>query len=77
MANYRPISTINSVSKIFERVRFNRINMFLNKFNIINDEQLGFRRGLSTVDAILKFTDAIYDNLNSGTYLLSVSLVYS
>lgn len=31
----------------------------------------------STVDTILKFTDAIYDNFNSGAYLLSFLLDYS
>lgn len=77
VTNYRPISTIHFISKIFERIMFNRVTKFLDKFNIINDVQFGFRQGLSTVDAILKFTDVIYDTFNNSEYLLSVLLDFS
>lgn len=77
IANYRPISTVDFISKVFERAMFNRISKFLDTFNIINSEQFGFRRGLSTTDAILNFTDSAYDAFNDGDYLVSVLLDFS
>ena len=37
-------------------------------------EQYGFRKGLSTTDAILEFTDRCADNLNDKLYTIAVSL---
>ena len=35
LITYRPISLISNISKIFERVIYNRIKLFLNEFDII------------------------------------------
>ena len=34
-SNYRPISLLSNISKIFERAMYNKIKLFLNEFNII------------------------------------------
>ena len=75
--NYRPISTNNFISKVYERAMFNRLTNFLNKYNVINKEQFGFRKGCSTGDAIVKYTEAAYDAINDGDYLLAVLLDFS
>ena len=41
--NYRPISIIPSLSKILERLMYNRINNFLAEYNILSNKQYGFR----------------------------------
>ena len=72
LCNYRPISTLHFVSKIFERVMYSRLSGFFNKYDIFSDMQFGFRRGLSTADAVLRSTDVIYEALNRKSFVLSV-----
>ena len=42
--NYRPISLLPQISKIYEKLIKSRISNFLNKFNILNDNKYGFKR---------------------------------
>ena len=77
VSNYRPISTLHFLGKVFEKVIFNRLSSFLNKYDLINCQQFGFRRGRSTSDAMLNFTDAIYDTFNESKFCISVLLDFS
>ena len=43
-ANYRPISLLSNLSKIFERTMYNRIELFLSEFNTIYRLQFGVRK---------------------------------
>jgi hypothetical protein len=56
MSNYRPVPLLTSFSKIFEMVMEKRILIHLSKYNILSNEQYGFRTGLRTDDAIYKLT---------------------
>ena len=62
--NYRPISLLPQ-SKILERLIKNRILNFINKHNIINECQYGFRNNISTADAISETIEIISDKLES------------
>lgn len=53
--NYRPISLLPNISKIFEKVINERIVDFCEEKNIIPDNQFGFRKEHGTVHAINKF----------------------
>lgn len=64
MENYRPISLLSAVSKILEKIVFNKITHFLCQFNILNNFQHGFRKGRNTCSAILNFINRLYDNLD-------------
>ena len=75
--NYRPIATLPFFSKIYERVLFNRLTAFFRKYEIISNDQFGFLKGRSTNDAVLLFTDAVYNILNRGDFLISVFLDFS
>lgn len=57
MANYRPISILPVITKIFEKILHVRMNRFLEKNELLSKHQFGFRVGRSTGDAILSFTD--------------------
>lgn len=72
--NYRPISTLPVLSKIFEKLMFVRINNFFNVNNVICKHQFGFRKGYSTADALLEFLDSVYLTLDQSRYLVSVFL---
>ena len=52
MTNYRPISLLPVLSKLFERAMSSRIVDYLTKFSIVTRCQFGFRKSLSTADAI-------------------------
>ena len=50
--NYRPISLLSIISKIFEKVMHQRLYSFLQQDDILYDGQFGFRPKHSTIDAI-------------------------
>lgn len=64
--NYRPISLLCTLSKVLEKIIFNKITLFLNKHNILSNCQHGFRKGKNTHSAILQFIMNLYENLNNN-----------
>ena len=65
VSNYRPISILPVLSKIFERCVAQRLMHFLLTFKLISSDQFGFRKGKSTNDAFIKLTEYIYRGLNN------------
>jgi hypothetical protein len=76
-SNYRPISTLPVISKLFEKLMYRRFDSFLSKYKILTPCQFGFRSGRSTADAVLEFCDTIYNTVNLGGSVLSVFLDFS
>lgn len=72
--NYRPISVLTSLSKVIEKLINSRLISYLNKFNILSNSQYGFRREMSTVDAVEALTSLIVDDLDHGKKCLTVFL---
>ena len=58
-SNYRPISVLSIVNKLFEKILHNRLYKYLTKFNILYEYQFGFREGHSTTQALVEITDRI------------------
>jgi len=56
--NYRPISVLSSISKVFERIMFKQISLFMT--NILSPYLCGFRKGFNAQQALLR----LFDNLN-------------
>jgi hypothetical protein len=75
--NYRPISTLHVLNKIFEKVMYVRLDEYIRKYSVLSVNQFGFKRGSSTVDAVLRFSDEVYNVFNSKSYLLAVMLDFS
>ena len=48
VGNYRPISILSPVNKIFEIILHRRLIDFCNKFNLFMDKQFGFQKQHST-----------------------------
>lgn len=65
-SNYRPISHLSNLSKIFEKVIYIRIINFLDKYNILNKHQFGFRKNHSTKYALLTTISQIQNLLDTG-----------
>ena len=55
--NYRPISVISVIAKVFERIVCDQLYNFLSNEDIISTHQLGFRSLHSTLTALLEATD--------------------
>ena len=75
--NYRPISILPALSKIFERAVYNRIFQFLTDNNILFHHQFGFRPGHSTSHALINLVNKITTAVDSNKYLAGVFLVLS
>ena len=45
IGNYRPIAILTNISKIFEKIIYNRFENYLEHYGIINNAQNGFRKG--------------------------------
>ena len=48
ISNYRPISLLPSISKIFEKPIFIQLSTYLNEHKLLHDSQYGFMKGHST-----------------------------
>ena len=64
--NYRPISIIPVVAKVFERIIYDQAYAFLTNNNILSNCQSGFGRLHSTVTALLKVTNDWAYNIDRG-----------
>jgi hypothetical protein len=73
LVNYRPISILSAVSKLLERIMYNRMISFSDKNNLISNSQYGFRKGRSTQDAVAKLVNFITAKLDGK---LDVSALY-
>jgi len=76
-SNYRPISVLPALSKILEKLVYNRMMKFLNKNNILNENQFGFREHRSTEMAILKFANMFYDASENNDTMFGIFLDFS
>ena len=70
ISNFQPISLLSSLSKIFEKMIYNRLYDHISINNILSQVQFGFRKNLSTEAAssnlINSILHAFNDNLTVG-----------
>jgi hypothetical protein len=66
LSNYRPISLLPVMSKLFEKVLNKQITQVLDINGYIDDDQYGFRMHYSTEDAIVKLIDTIEKGLGEN-----------
>ena len=64
--NYRPISVISIIAKIFEKIIHNQFNNYLSKNKLLNKYQSGFRSLHSTMTALLETTNNWSVNIDKG-----------
>jgi len=72
--NYRPISIVPVVAKVFERNIYDQLYSYLTENNLISSCQSGFRSLHSTITALLEATDnwaynIDQDNVNAVVFL--------
>ena len=72
--NYRPISVLSCFSKVFEKIMFNRLVSYLNRLNIINPNQYGFRKNHSAYMALLDLHDKITEAWDKNEFAIGISI---
>ena len=75
--NYRPISILSLLSKIFERIVYNQLYSFLEKYKILSPNQYGFRKNRSTIQAVIDQLEFIYQNLDQNKTVVSIFMDFS
>ena len=70
--NYRPISLLPNLSKIFERVIYNRVEDFLTSTNQFYSLQFGFRKSYSTNHALLSIVEQIRESMDNKRFSCGV-----
>ena len=73
-SNYRPISLLSTFSKILERLMYNRLLDFLDKYKILNKYQFGFRRKHSTYMALIILLENLTKALENGESAIGIFL---
>lgn len=69
--NYRPISLISNVAKIFEKLIFVRFYNFFTKFKILNSKQFGYCKNKGANDAQYDITNIIYDSIDNNLAVIA------
>lgn len=72
-SNYRPISLLSPLNKIFEKMLYQRINDYFVKFQLFSPHQYGFRKNTSTSHAIY---DTIENEMDARDKDLSTCAIY-
>lgn len=74
-SSYRPICLLDEMGKILERIISRRLQEHLDTVGPnLHESQFGFRRGLSTMDAVLRVKEFAQREACEGRVVLAVSL---
>ncbi len=71
-SNYRPISLLPSLSKIFEKVIYHQLFAYLNDEKLFCIEQYGFRKGHSTELAAMQLIDHLTNQVDKRNIPINV-----
>ena len=69
MTNYIGIALTNTLSKLFTRIMYNRLQVYLLDNDLIAKEQIGFKPGSRTSDHIFTLKTMIDDMFKKKKYL--------
>ena len=74
--NYRGITLINILGKIYSQILLNRLNKWAEREKKILDTQFGFQKGKSTIDCIFTLHSIIAKTLDAGEKLYCIFIDY-
>ena len=72
MDNYRPISLLTAISKLFEKVVFSQLYDFFHHNNLFYDSQYGFLKNHSTEYAAMELTDKVLKDIDEKNISLAI-----
>ena len=68
MGNYRPISVLSTVARVFERLVYDQLSYFMEQNKYLSQYQSGVRKFHSTITAMLKNSNDWLLNMDKGPY---------
>ena len=71
---YRSVSILPKLSKILERILFEQISVYFDKF--LSDQQCGFRKGYSTQHCLLNLLEKWKNSVDKGKVFELCSQIY-
>ena len=71
-SNFRPISLLNSISRLFESIVCFQVTGFTDACDILYKHQYGFRAKHNINHPLLHFTDNIFNALNNNKFNISI-----
>ena len=75
--HYRPVSLLCVLSKVFEKIMYERLLKFLENLKLLYSEQYGFRRKHSTYMALLTLMDKLVNALEKKEIVVGIFLDFS
>jgi len=76
-ADYRPISVLPVLSKVYEKVILQQMTKFIENELVYHTYQSGFRKNHSTVTLLIKLRDDIKKEMKKGEVTIAVFADYS
>ena len=73
-SNYRPISILPAINKVFEKLLYSRLYSYIETNELLSPSQYGFREGTSTELAINEIYNYYLHNLDQGLVTCSMFL---
>ena len=70
--NYRPISLLSTISKVFEKLLYVGLEKFLSRNNVVTEHQFGFCQGYSTEMAVADLCSTLQRNNDDGYFTCSI-----
>lgn len=74
ISNYRPITILNNLSKIVEKIIKKQLTQYLETNHILSENQYGFRKNMGTSDAIASIVNSIKHSLDNGSKCIGIFL---
>ena len=68
IGNYRPISVLSTVARVFERLVYDQLSSYMEKNKYLSKYQSGFRKFHSTVTSMLRNSNDWLLNMDRGNY---------
>ena len=73
-SNYRPISLLSIINKVFEKIVFNRVQHFLERHDFFTEAQSGFRKNDSTTNQLIDIVHTITQSFDKNEETIAISL---
>lgn len=75
--NYRPISNLSYISKLFEKIVYDRVLDYISASNLLHKNQFGFLKSCNTEAAFLFLTSLLTKSINNKKKVALIFLDYS
>ena len=77
VTNYRGITLLSALGKVFTRILNNRLNSWAETYGVYVEAQSGFHKNMSTIDYIFKLKSLISHFLNRNEYLYCIFIEFA